>query len=73
MKISPRRKEVLYYLCQGYKSKEIAQKMSIALTTVKTHISQLFWLTGTTSQGELISMAFNRGIIQPCKDYWEQK
>lgn len=71
MKFSPRRKELLSYLCLGFRAEEISLMMHVASTTTKTQLSNLFAQTGTISQGELIAMAFNEGWVQPNKNYWK--
>jgi ATP/maltotriose-dependent transcriptional regulator MalT len=41
-KLSAREAEVLKYIAQGLKNKEIADKMFVSLSTVKTHTKNIF-------------------------------
>jgi DNA-binding NarL/FixJ family response regulator len=40
-KLTPREQEVAAYVCLGYTNRQIAQKMVIAPSTVKTHVRNL--------------------------------
>jgi NarL family two-component system response regulator LiaR len=42
LKISPREQEVLQLISEGYSNQEIADKLFVSLSTVKTHSSSLF-------------------------------
>lgn len=40
--ITPKQKEVLIYLAQGYQNKEIAYKMGLSVSTIKLHLAGLY-------------------------------
>lgn len=40
--ITPKQKEVLFYLAQGYQNKEIAYKMGLSVSTIKLHLAGLY-------------------------------
>jgi two-component system response regulator NreC len=61
--ISPREKEILNLLAEGYSSKEIAEKLVISQSTVHTHRSNLMVKLGLSSRRELIQYAREHGLI----------
>jgi two-component system response regulator NreC len=61
--LSPREKEILRMLAEGYSNNEIAQKLVISPSTVHTHRSNLMVKLGLNSRHELIQYARERGII----------
>lgn len=54
--ISPREKEVMDLIFVGDSYQVISDKLSISLSTVKTHISNIFRKTGTSNKVELIAL-----------------
>lgn len=62
--LSPREKEILRLLAEGYSSNEIAHKLVISPSTVHTHRSNLMAKLGLSSRHELIQYARQRGLIQ---------
>lgn len=54
--ISPREKEVMDLIFSGDSYQVISDKLSISLSTVKTHISNIFRKTGTSNKVELIAL-----------------
>jgi len=61
--ISPREKEILNLLADGYTSKEIADKLVISQSTVHTHRNNLMSKLGLSSRRELILYARERGLV----------
>ncbi len=61
--LSPREKEILQLLAEGYSSKEIAEKLVISPSTVHTHRSNLMDKLGLTTRYELIQFAREHGLI----------
>jgi two-component system response regulator NreC len=61
--LSPREKEILQLLAEGYSSKEIAEKLVISPSTVHTHRSNLMDKLGLTTRYELIQFARGHGLI----------
>jgi DNA-binding CsgD family transcriptional regulator len=53
--ISPREREVLELVREGYTNKEIGEKLFISMTTARTHVSHLLEKTGTSSRVELVT------------------
>ncbi len=62
--LSPREKEILRLLAEGYSNNEIAKKLVISPSTVHTHRSNLMTKLGLSSRRELIQYARQRGLIQ---------
>lgn len=61
--LSPREKEILQLLAEGYSSKEIAEKLVISASTVHTHRSNLMSKLGLSTRHELILFAREHGMI----------
>ncbi|WP_318201891.1 response regulator transcription factor [Streptomyces sp. SCL15-4] len=57
-----REREVLRLIAAGLSNSEIAARMHIGLTTVKTHVSNLMTKTGTTNRVRLAVLAIQEGI-----------
>lgn len=54
--LSPREKEVLYYLGRGYNHGYIASKLYISENTVRTHVRHIYTKLDITSREELIEL-----------------
>lgn len=61
--LSPREKEILQFIAEGYSNKEIAEKLVISQSTVHTHRSNLLTKLGLNSRHELVQYARERGLI----------
>jgi two-component system response regulator NreC len=61
--LSPREKEILQLLAEGYSNKEIAEKLVISPSTVHTHRSNLMNKLGLTTRYELIQFAREHGLM----------
>lgn len=62
-KLSDREKEVLKLIMQGKTSKQIADELFISKTTVDSHRSNILEKTGAKNSVELISFAFENGLV----------
>jgi DNA-binding CsgD family transcriptional regulator len=51
--LTPRQKEVVLLICEGYTNKQIADKLYISIATVKTHIRRIFAKFNLHSKAEL--------------------
>jgi DNA-binding CsgD family transcriptional regulator len=54
--LTPAESQVAALLGDGLSRAEIAQRTGVAISTVKTHLSQLLLKTGCRRQGELIAL-----------------
>lgn len=62
--LTPREKEIMILLAEGYGNKEIADKLVISTSTVYTHRAKLMEKLGLTSRHELIQHARNKGLLR---------
>ncbi len=62
--LSPREKQILRLLAEGYSNKEIAEKLVLSPSTIHTHRNNLMKKLGLTSRRELIQYARQRGILR---------
>ncbi|GAM10152.1 oxygen regulatory protein NreC [Geobacter sp. OR-1] len=56
-KISRKEQEVIVLVSQGYKNKEIADRLNISEQTVKAHISHIFRKVKVTNRSQLVPLA----------------
>lgn len=63
--LSRREMEVIQLVIQGYKNKEIGQKLFISEKTVKNHLSAIFNKLGVADRLELTLYAFERRLFPP--------
>lgn len=54
--ISPREKEVLFYLGRGYNHGYIAKKLFVSENTVRTHVRHIYGKIGVSSREELLDL-----------------
>jgi two-component system response regulator NreC len=62
--LSPREREVLQLIAEGYTNKQIAQILCISIKTVQSHRSNLMQKLDLHNQGELIKYAIQKKIIE---------
>lgn len=63
-KLTPREREVLQLIAEGYTNREIADILKISIKTVQAHRNNLMQKLDLHSQGELIKYAIQKKIIQ---------
>lgn len=61
--LSPREREVLALIGAGMSNKEIADRLHVGVTTVKTHVGNLMTKTGTPNRIHLAILAGRAGVI----------
>lgn len=62
--LSPREREVLQLIAEGYTNKQIAEILSISVKTVQAHRSSLMSKLDLHDRGELIKYAIQKKIIE---------
>lgn len=70
--LTPREREVVFELCTGGTNEMLAERLCIALPTLRTHLMRLNQKLGTTSKGDVIRlvaaeliMGYRAGEIAP--------
>ncbi len=62
--LSPREREVLQLIAEGYTNKQIAEILSLSIKTVQAHRTNLMQKLGLHDRGELIKYAIQKKIIE---------
>ena len=60
--LSTREREIVAYVAQGYKNREMAEKMFISEQTVKNHLHNIFDKLGVSDRLELALYAIHKGL-----------
>ncbi|MET0513889.1 MAG: response regulator transcription factor [Nitrospiraceae bacterium] len=60
--LTPREREIVQLVSQGYSNKEIGARMSISTITVRHHLTSIFDKVGTSDRQKLVIQALNQGI-----------
>jgi DNA-binding NarL/FixJ family response regulator len=60
--LSQREREIVTLVAQGYKNKEMAEKMFISEQTVKNHLHNIFDKLGVSDRLELALYAIHKGL-----------
>ncbi len=63
--LTPREREILALIAQGFTNQEIAQKLHLSLNTVKTHRRHIYEKLNLHSRAALIEYALRRGLLHP--------
>ncbi|TMD22547.1 MAG: response regulator transcription factor [Chloroflexi bacterium] len=60
---TPRERDVLRLLAEGFPNKEIARRLSLSEKTVKTHVSNILQKLGVSDRTQAALMAVRRGLV----------
>jgi len=62
--LTTREKEILEYLADGWANEEIANRLGIALGTVKFHLDGLYRKLGVGRRTEAVREGYQRGLLR---------
>ena len=63
--LSPREEEVMRVIAEGLSNAEIAQRLFISETTVKTHVRSILMKCGLRDRVQIVVFAYENGIVRP--------
>lgn len=66
--LSPRERTVVHLLTLGLTSSEIAERLSISVATVRTHVRNAMVKTGTKTRAQLVAVALARALTHGSDD-----
>ncbi|WP_202882345.1 response regulator transcription factor [Candidatus Manganitrophus noduliformans] len=61
--LTKREREIICHVADGYKNREIAQKLGISAKTVETHRANIMNKLALRNVAELILYCFRKGLI----------
>lgn len=62
--LSAREQDVLLLMAEGLANQDIAERLVISLTTVKTHVRHILQRLGVEDRSQAVIQALHRGLIQ---------
>ena len=61
--LTPREREVLEMLAEGFSNKEIAWRMNISEHTIKFHVASIFSKLGASTRTEAVMLGIRKGLV----------
>jgi DNA-binding NarL/FixJ family response regulator len=66
--LTAREKEVLFLLVRGSSNVEIAERLSVSMPTVRSHVHHVLRKLGVGSRGQAIAIAYETGLVNAIKN-----
>ncbi|MGP6172930.1 response regulator [Corynebacterium sp. A21] len=63
--LTPREREILQLMAQGYNNDEIAEAEFVSMATVKTHVRHILMKTGSRDRVHAVLFAYRTGLVSP--------
>jgi ATP/maltotriose-dependent transcriptional regulator MalT len=63
--LTGRELEVLALIAKGLSNEQVATRLVVADTTVKTHVNRIFAKLGASSRAQLVVLAYESGLVRP--------
>ena len=63
--LTDREREILTVIGQGWTNTEIAERLHLAESTVKTHVSRVLAKTGSRDRVQAVICAYETGLVRP--------
>jgi DNA-binding NarL/FixJ family response regulator len=63
--LSEREREILTWMARGLSNRDLAAKLFVSETTVKTHVSSVLSKLGLSSRVQAVVVAYEAGVVRP--------